>query len=283
MHSRRTFLQAAGARRARGLVVRQDSTHSRCPALHGARRSSREAGRTLRAIDAIGYREIEGTQGLLEKIVPALAGTQLKPVSLHLDSKVVTQGSEDDLARVLDTVKKAGFTFAVMPYLPPNERGGLDVIKKLAETLNRAGRKCREAGLRLCYHNHAFEFEPMGGSTPFETLMTNTDPKLVALEMDLFWVSVGGQDVVATLARQKGRTPLVHLKDKAADTANRYNEQVPRTAFKEVGAGTMDWPKILKACEAAGVEHYFVEQDQTPGDPVESLRQSYAFVSKLNY
>jgi sugar phosphate isomerase/epimerase len=238
---------------------------------------------TLRAIDAIGYREIEGTQGLLDKIVPALEGTKLKPVSIHLDSKVVTQGTGDDLARVLETVKKAGFTFAVMPYLPPNERGGLDVIKKLAETLSRAGEKCRSAGLRLCYHNHSFEFEPMRGGTPFETLMSNTDPNLVALEMDLFWVSVAGQDVVATLAKYKGRTPLIHLKDKAKGTPDRFNESVDRAAFKEVGNGTMDWPKILKAAEAAGVEHYFVEQDQTPGDPVDSLRQSFAFVSKVNY
>jgi sugar phosphate isomerase/epimerase len=283
MHSRRIFLQAGVAATVAGSLSAK-TLRTIGVQLYTVRGVLPEKpAETLRAIDAIGYREIEGTQGLLDKIVPALAGTHLKPVSLHLDSKVVTQGSEDELARVLEAVKKAGFTFAVMPYLPPNERGGLDVIKKLAETLNRAGRKCREAGLRFCYHNHAFEFEPMGGSTPFETLMTNTDPKLLGLEMDLFWVSVGGQDVVATLAKQKGRTPLVHLKDKAADTANRYNEQVPRTAFKEVGSGTMDWPKILKACEAAGVEHYFVEQDQTPGDPVESLRQSYAFVSKLNY
>ncbi len=283
MHSRRSFLQAGVAAALAGSLSAK-TLRTIGVQLYTVRGVLPEKpAETLRAIDAIGYREIEGTQGLLEKILPALPGTKLKPVSIHLDSRVVTQGSEDDLARVLDTVKKAGFAFAVMPYLPPNERGGLDVIKKLAETLNRAGRKCRDAGLLLCYHNHAFEFEPMGGSTPFDTLMTNTDPKLVALELDLFWVSVGGQNVPATLAKYKGRTPLVHLKDKAADTENRYNEQVPRTAFKEVGGGTMDWPKILQACEAAGVEHYFVEQDQTPGDPVESLRQSYAFVSKLNY
>jgi sugar phosphate isomerase/epimerase len=238
---------------------------------------------TLKAIDAIGYREIEGTQGLLEKIVPALQGTRLKPVSIHMDSRVVTQGSDDDLARALDSFKKAGFSFAVMPYLPPNERGGLDVIKKLADKLNKVGEKCRAAGLHLCYHNHAFEFEPMGGSSPFQVLMEGTDPKLMALELDLFWVSVAGQDVAATLMKYKGRVPLVHLKDKAKDTPDRFNEAVARTAFKEVGGGTMDWPKILKAAKAAGVKHFFVEQDQTPGDPVESLRQSFAFASKLNF
>jgi sugar phosphate isomerase/epimerase len=283
MSSRRRFLQAGAAAALAG-VLPAKTLRTIGVQLYTVRGVLPEKpGETLRAIDAIGYREIEGTQGLLEKIVPALQGTRLKPVSLHLDSRAVTQGSEDELARVLDTVKKAGFAYAVMPYLPPPERGGLDVIKKLADKLNIAGRKCRDAGLSLCYHNHAFEFEPMGGSTPFETLMTNTDPKLVALELDLFWVSVAGQDVPATLTKYKGRTPLVHLKDKAKDTPDRFNEAVDRAAFKEVGNGTLDWPRILTAADAAGVAHYFVEQDQTPADPVESLRQSFAFVSKLNY
>jgi sugar phosphate isomerase/epimerase len=283
MFSRRSFLQA-GAGAALAVSARAKTLSAVGVQLYTVRTVLPEKpAETLRAIDAIGYREIEGTQGLLDKILPALQGTKLKPVSMHLDSKVVTLGTDDDLARVLERVKKAGFRYAVMPYLPPNERGGLDVIKKLADKLNRAGEKCRAAGLRLCYHNHAFEFEPMGGSTPLQTLLENTDAKSLALELDLFWVSVAGQDPAATLARYKGRVPLVHLKDRAKDTPDRFNEAVERTAFKEVGNGTLDWPKVLKAAEAAGVEHYFVEQDQTPGDPIESLRQSFAFVSKLSF
>ena len=238
---------------------------------------------TLRAIEAIGYREIEATQAGLDKMWPALQATKLKPASVHVDSKIVTKGPEDELARAIDDFKKRGFSFAVFPYLPPDERGGLDVIKKLAEKLNRAGEKCRAAGLRFCYHNHAFEFEPMGGSMPMRVLMENTDSKLVGFEVDVFWVSVAGHDPAEMLAHLKGRAPLIHLKDKAAGTDNRFNEGVARTAFKEVGNGTLDWPKILSAADAAGVEHYFVEQDQTPGDPVESLRQSFALLSKLNY
>ena len=76
---------------------------------------------------------------------------------------------------------------------------------------------------------------------------------------------------------------LLHLKDKAEGTPVMYKESVPRTAFKEVGNGVVDWPKVLRAAAAAKVAHYFVEQDQTPGDPVESLRQSFAYLSKLTY
>jgi sugar phosphate isomerase/epimerase len=238
---------------------------------------------TLRAIESIGYREVEATFASLDQIWPALEATHLKPVSCHLDSKAVTQGPEDELARAMEDLKKRGFSYAVMPYLPPNERGGLDVIKALAEKLNRAGEKARAAGLKFCYHNHAFEFEPMDGSMPAHVLMENVDPKLVGWELDVFWVSVAGHDPVEALSLLTGRVPLLHLKDKATGTEVRYNESVPRTAFKEVGNGVLDWAKVLKAADEAGVQHYFVEQDQTPGDPLESLRQSFAFLKKLSY
>jgi len=107
------------------------------------------------------------------------------------------------------------------------------------------------------------------------------DRKLVALEMDVFWVSVAGHDPVGMLQEWKGRVALLHLKDKAKGTPVQYNEGVDRTAFKEVGSGSLDFTAILKAAPAAGVKHYFVEQDQTPGDPIESLRKSYEFVSRI--
>jgi sugar phosphate isomerase/epimerase len=284
MISRRALLQAATASAALTRFAGAKTLSTVGVQLYTVRTVlPQKAAETLRAIEAIGYREVEATQASLDQIWPALQATKLKPVSVHVDSKVVTQGPEENLTRAIDDFKKRGFSYVVFPYLPQPERGGLDVIKKLADTLNRAAAKCRAAGMKFAYHNHAFEFEPMGGSTPFQTLLDNTDPKLVGLEMDVFWVSVGGHDPVEMLGKLKGRVPLMHLKDKASGTANQYNEAVARTAFKEVGSGTLDWAKILKAADSAGVEHYCVEQDQTPGDPVESLRQSYAYISKLKY
>jgi len=237
----------------------------------------------LGAIESIGFEEVEATFAGLDKIWDALVATHLKPVSIHLDSTLVTKGADDEIARTLDQLRHRGFSFAVFPYLPPAERGGLDVIKKLCDKLNHAGEKAKSAGLRFCYHNHAFEFEPMEGTTPFQVMMDHTDPKLVGLEMDVFWVSVAGHDPVETLSKLSGRVPLLHLKDKERGTPVMYKESVPKTAFKEVGHGVIEWPKVLAAASSAGVQHYFVEQDQTPGDPIESLRQSFAYISKLNF
>jgi sugar phosphate isomerase/epimerase len=238
---------------------------------------------TLAAIESIGYREIEATYAGLDRIWPAIQATHLKPVSIHLDNTLMNAGKEDDLSRAIDQVKKWGFSYAIFPYLPVTERGGLDKFRILTDKLNKAGEKCHAVGLKFCYHNHAFEFEPMEGTTGFQVMMDRLDKRYCGFEMDCFWVSVAGHDPVELLHKLSGRVPLLHLKDKASGTPVMYKESVERSAFKEVGHGVLDWPAILRAAASAGVEHYFVEQDQTPGDPVESLRQSFAYLSKLQF
>ena len=157
--------------------------------------------------------------------------------------------------------------------------GGWILSRKLADTLNKAGEKTKAAGLTLCYHNHAFEFEPMGGTTGLDVMLKETDKKTVFLEMDIFWVSVAGHKPVELMKKYSDRIALLHLKDKAADVPVQYNENVPKTAFKEVGNGTIDIPAVLAEAKRIGVRNYFVEQDQTPGDPLASIKQSFDYLS----
>ncbi|MEO8597278.1 MAG: sugar phosphate isomerase/epimerase [Candidatus Solibacter sp.] len=283
MASRREFMQAALAS-GLGCVARAAQLKSIGFQVYTVRSlMPQKAQETLTAIRAAGYREIEGTYAGFDAIWPAVESSGLQPVSMHLDSKMVTQGKPEDLVPVMDGLKKKGFRYAVMPYVPEPERGGPDVMKALAEKCNQAAEKARAAGLKFCYHNHAFEFAGEKGNTLFDVLLANTDKKLVGIELDLFWVSVAGNDPVEMLRKLAGRVPLVHLKDKARDTPVQYKESVPPATFQEVGSGVLDWPNILRAAAAAKVEHYFVEQDRTPGNPVDSLRQSFQFVSKLTY
>jgi sugar phosphate isomerase/epimerase len=242
-----------------------------------------KAKETLAAIRAIGYHEVEATYDGLDELWPVLQASGLKPVSIHLNSKAVTQGYPGALSPMLDRLKQRGFQYAVFPYLPEPERGGVETMKALAEKLNKVGEKCRSAGLSFCYHNHAFEFASEDGTTLFQTLLDNTDRKLVGLELDVFWVSVAGRDPAGFIKQLSGRVLLLHLKDKAGDTPVMWNESVEPTAFKELGSGVLDWPGVLRAAAAARVAHYFVEQDQTPGDPLDSLRKSYEFISKVKY
>lgn len=242
--------------------------------------------KVLQDLASIGYSEVEVLQANYGELRPMIEDAGLKAVSMHLVSQVVT-GTWDDGDRpelteasaVAEWAAGAGLSYLVMPYLAQSDRGdNLDHYKALAEKLNEAGEAAKAAGLGFAYHNHAFEFEPMGDSTPLQTLMDNSDPELVQLELDVFWVSLAGNDPVELLSKYSGRVPLTHMKDKAASAPTQFKEGAPKDAFEEVGDGTLDFPAILRACKAAGVQHYFVEQDQTPGDPLASLRQSYEYL-----
>ena len=233
-------------------------------------------------LDGAGYDEVEAVRGNLPKIWDALKASKLKPVSLHIDTQLFTV-QQDKLGAALDDAKAKGFKYVVCPYIAPADRGGVDMIKKLADTLNKAGAKCKAAGTQLCYHNHAFEFEPVKGGKGnlLDVLMESTDPALVGLEFDIMWAAVGGTDPIEVLKKYKGRIPLMHVKDLAPNITVRYNEKVPKEAFKEAGSGILELPKILRTAEANGTKHFFVEQDQTPGDPMASLKQSIAYLKKL--
>lgn len=237
---------------------------------------------TLKALAEIGFREAEAVGASVPKIWDSLKATSMKPVSVHLDTALFTT-AQDKLPAALDDAKTRGFEYVVCPYIAPKDRGGVDVIRKLADTLNKAGEVCRKNGLKLCYHNHAFEFEPAGDGTLLDVLLKTADAKLVGLELDIMWAQVAGVDPVSVLERYGKRVWLMHLKNVAKDVPRQYHEKVPREAFREVGNGAIDIPAVLRAAHKAGVQHYFVEQDQTPGDPVESLRRSYEYLSSLNF
>lgn len=233
---------------------------------------------TLQAIEKIGYQEVEATYGNLKEIWSALKETSLRPVSVHIDEAIFLKGGSE-LDTTLADVKQRGFKYAVVPYIPVDQRGGADMFKKLADMLNKSGEKAKAHGLSLCYHNHAFEYKPIGHQTGLDMLMNDTQKDLVSLELDIFWATIGGHNPVELLQKYSGRIPLVHLKDKSKSfTKTQYNENVPKNTFKEVGSGSIDIPAVLKAANSAGVDHYFVEQDSTPGDPLASLAKSFEYL-----
>ena len=250
-----------------------------------------EKARTaLKAVADIGYREIETLRALHPLVLPLCKEFSLKPVSGHYETGLVTgdekawfpQGRPFGWDKAIEEAKSIGLKFMVIPYIRPSERSP-EMFKKVAEDLNRAGEQCQKAGLRLVYHNHAFEFGPgPGGVRPIDVLL-QTDPKYVGIELDVFWVAVAGEDPVEWMRKLKGRVPILHLKDRAPGTPKQYGEGVTPGAFREVGYGNMDFAPILKLAPQVGVEHYHVEQDQVAGDAVESLRASYLSLAKWGF
>ncbi len=241
-----------------------------------------DAENVLKTVAEIGFKEVEVLRASMVAQKPLYDKYGLKPVSGHFETPILTKGpawpgmpTDYNIDNAIEDCKKFGMRYIVAPYVRPNERGDLDYFRKFADALNVAGEQISKAGLTLCYHNHAFEFKGAPGQRVWDVFMERFDKKYVQIELDIFWTSVAGQVPIEVIKSLSGRVPLVHLKDKGWGTPQQFDESVKPEAFKEVGAGTLDFPSILRACEKAGVQHYFVEQDQTPKDPLASIRLSY--------
>jgi sugar phosphate isomerase/epimerase len=249
----------------------------------------KDSEHVIRTIAEMGYKEIEGAgRADLKTLLPLINQNGMKAVSCHVETPLITDDWEKypEMKKIpveesIDSVKSMGVQYYTMPYIRPAARGDLDFFRKTADQMNHVGALCKKAGLQFAYHNHAFEFAGKPGERPIDIFKTRLDKKLVTLELDLFWVSVAGQDPLEMLNEWKGRVALVHLKDKEKGTPVQFSESVPKTAFKEVGSGILDFPAILKAAPGLGVKHYFVEQDQTPGDPLDSLKKSIDYLKTI--
>lgn len=228
---------------------------------------------TLDKVAAIGYREVEfaGYFGRTpEQVKQALSHSGLTAPAAH----VPLQSIRNDWTRTLEAANSMGHRYLILAYLLPNERKTLDDYKRLAELLSKAGREAKGASIQLAYHNHDFEFERLDGQVPYDVLLKETDPSLVKMELDLYWIAKAGQEPSKYFAMYPKRFELFHVKD-MDNTAKKH--------FTEVGRGVIDFKRIFGQSERAGVRHYFVEQDETPGSPFDSIKVSYDYLKRIKF
>ena len=226
---------------------------------------------TLAHIAQIGYKEVEFA-GYFDH-TPADVKAILDRHGLAAPSTHIGLGEIDDWKKALDTAKAVGHEYVVVPWVPQEKRVTLDGWKNVASVFNRAAQMAKDAGLQFAYHNHDFEFPKMDGQVPYDVLLQSTDPKLVQLEIDLYWITKGGQDPLTYFARWPGRIPLVHVKDGGA---------APEYKMADVGQGKIDWKRIFAKRDQAGIKHFFVEHDQPP-QPFDDIAASYNYLKGLEF
>jgi sugar phosphate isomerase/epimerase len=219
---------------------------------------------TLARVAEIGYREVEfaGYAGRTPRDVRrVLDAAGLVAPSAHVDFPAMAANWESTLAGA----REIGHHYLTIPSIPRQDRTA-EGYRRVAEQFNRFGERAAAAGLEFAYHNHDFEFVAVeGGSLGYDLLLRETDPRLVKLELDLFWVTRGGGDPLAYFAQWPGRFPMVHAKDM---------DGTPERGMTEVGSGIIPFPAIAARAEQAGIRHWFVEHDN-PSAPLESIRRSF--------
>lgn len=270
MIGRRRFLSLAALAMGAGLVSRR-SAFPAADAIGNAptvglqtytvrKQIENDFAGTIRKIAGLGIKNVE---------IADYYGTKPKDVRKMLDdvgiqsfsAQISTETLRSSLEEASEGANIIGQRYLVLGWLPPEERKSLDDYKRLIEDLNRGSEVCKKAGIRLGYHNHDFEFEKIEGKVPYHMIVTETGD--LALELDVYWATKAGRDPVKMLQAHPGRIHLLHLKDMDKNGG-----------FTELGRGRIDFSAVLKAATESGVKHAYIEQDETMGDPFDSVKIS---------
>ncbi len=252
---------------------------------------------TLQAVADIGYQEVEtiGTFGrepaqlraLFDKYNLRSPSQHMVPGNLYEVFNRLTRKelsfeqasrmwqqimSVERIAPIMEECIRAagalGQQYIVWQILWPQQMQTRELLEKFCHGLNEAGRLAARAGHTLNFHNHAEELKPHDGVIPYDFILANTDPQLVKMELDCFWTVAAGADPATYFRKNPGRFRQCHLKDGTA-----------KGEVTVVGQGMMQFGPLLAAARAAGVEHYYVEQDGA-AQPMQASTQAYGYLRR---
>ena len=290
MIDRRTFIQQAGAFASAALVSPLSQPRRRYKlglqlfTLRAALRQDVED--TLTRVAAMGYEEVEtygfDPEGIrfygleAKAFAQRLRDHKLTTPSGHYDLNRFVSSSVDDLKRYVDRciegAHAVGHAYITWPLVDEGFRT-IEKLKVVAERLNIAGGQIKKAGLQLAYHNHDFEFVEQNGQIGYDIILKETDPALVKLQMDLYWIAHGSKiSPNEWFKRQPGRFVMWHVKDMHRTSRD----------YTEVGNGTIDFTRIWPDASLAGLKHFFVEQGGNfTHDPFRSVADSAEYVKRV--
>jgi sugar phosphate isomerase/epimerase len=228
---------------------------------------------TLQAVADIGYNGVElwfAKWPPADELKAILDDTGLQPAGAHVSFLEL----RDNLDAVIAYHRAVGNADLAIPFLSEDLRGTSEAWHERVVEFAQIGARCRDAGMRLSYHNHAMEFQEfVDGVEAHDFIFSQVDSNVLKAQLDTYFITSVGKDPVAYLERYSGRVPLLHVKE--LGTVDGRQDTV------EVGRGVLNWPAILEAAESAGVEWYIVEQDRQTRPALESIAMSYEYLRGL--
>lgn len=230
----------------------------------------------LQQLASFGYNHIESFEhemGIFWKMEPADFKKYLDDIGMKCHASHCNYNK--DFEKKVEGAATVGMKYLIAPWL--GAQPTIDDYKKKAEEFNKAGEICKKAGLRFAYHNHDYSFRPVNNIFPQDVMMENTDPALVDYEMDMYWVVTANQDPVEWLKKYPNRWKLSHVKDRMKDAP-----ATEGNASCDLGAGKIDYQKILHEASAVGMEYYIVEQERYDNTtPLQSAERNAQYMKNL--
>jgi sugar phosphate isomerase/epimerase len=288
MPTRRDFIRLSALATAAGCTLGRIGSALAAPTGSGMiygvqlymvrRQAVKDLVAVLRAIHQIGYSQVElypiaytHTAPELRRIV---ADAGLSAASGHFDYI--------GLESKIDYAHQLGLEYIVCPMLPKEQWNSVEGFSAAAKKFNAWGKTAHDAGMQFAFHNHDYEFKPLGNTTGFAELMKQTDPALVKLEFDMYWLTQAGRDPYTMLTRHVDRARIIHLKDRTPNAPTTFNMDAESEHFTELGKGTIAWPRLLTQAHKQGIRYAFLDQDETAGPVFTSMKESYTYLRTLN-
>jgi sugar phosphate isomerase/epimerase len=239
-----------------------------------------DAPGSLKKVSDLGYQYLEladYADGKFYGYAPAEFKKMVNDLGMEVLSShtmVEAAGITVDNAKAMaDAHAELEVKYCIQPWVEEADRN-IESYKKMIGDWNEVGRIMKDTGIQFGYHNHNFEFLNIDGIVPYYDLfMPEMDADLITMEIDLYWVTKAGQDPVEMFNKYPGRFQLFHLKDMYEETPPYF--EVIKDDIAPVGAGKIDFNRIMEAKKVAGMKYFFVEDDnQGNGKPFEGIQTS---------
>ena len=247
---------------------------------------------TLKKVAKMGYKNVEHANyvdGKFYGYAPKEFRKVLDDLGLAMPSgHTVMNGNHWDAAKndFTDVWKKTvedaallGQKYVVSPWLDISLRKNFDDCKRFMEVFNKSGELCKKSGMKFGYHNHDFEFSLRLTSVKvYDIIMQNTDPNLVAQQLDIGNMYNGGGRAADLLKQYPGRFELMHVKDEIKGEKENYESTI-------LGAGIIGVAEVLKlAAKSGGTTQYIIEQESYQGkSPLDSIKADLDWIKVAKF
>ena len=240
---------------------------------------------TIKALKAMGYEDFETYGYVPDKdefyglkstdFKKTLEDLDLSTTSGHYGFADYLDKPSDQMDRFVDQcivgAKQVGHKYITWPVMPTDWRNA-ESYRKLPAILNRVGEQITKSGLGFAYHNHGYEFQPAGAKTCYDLVLENTDPSLVKIQLDMYWVAHSAKrspsEIIAT---DPDRFVMWHIKDM---------DKVTRD-YTELGNGSIDYHDVLSKASQKGLEYFYIEQGGNYAtDSTQSAKDSITYFKK---
>ena len=229
--------------------------------------------KVLKILADAGYSQVEGFGGVYadpKAIRAELDRNGLSMPTGHFSIDML----ENDFGKANEIADTFGMKMLVCPYLEaerrPSDAAGW---RAFGERLAKVGEKAKAAGYDFAWHNHDFEFKPLGdGTVPHEHIFAAAPG--VAWEMDVAWVVRGGSDPGPWIDRYARQIAAVHVKDIA-----KAGTGLDEDGWSDVGHGTIDWARLLKQLGTKTTTRYYIMEQDNPNDIERFAKRSIASVN----